>query len=132
MEPSEFLEGGAVRVPGETYAVCRTDEDHPDAFATVRDATETTVVVAEDDLDTVEADSVEHGWKRLTFEVDLPFELVGFLAAVASALARVDVSVFVLSSYSTDHVFVKEADLGTAVAQLETLGCSVLTDSGRQ
>jgi hypothetical protein len=132
MEASEFLEGGVVRVPGETYAVCRTDEDHPDAFATVRDATETTVVVAEDDIDTVEADSVEHGWKRLTFEAALPFELVGFLAAVASALARADVSVFVLSSYSTDHVFIEEADLGTAVTALETLGCSVLTDSGSQ
>lgn len=127
MDPTEFLDGGTVSVSDETYAVCRTDRDHPevDAFATVREAGETTVVVEQGDLDDVDADDVETGWKRLTFEMELPFELVGFLAAVATALAEVDVSVFVLSSYATDHVLVTEADLGAAVARLEGLGCEV-------
>jgi hypothetical protein len=127
MDPTEFLDGGTVSVSDETYAVCRTDRDHPevDAFATVREAGETTVVVEQGDLDDVDADDVETGWKRLTFEMELPFELVGFIAAVATALAEVDVSVFVLSSYATDHVFVTEADLGAAVARLEGLGCEV-------
>ncbi|MDT3436086.1 ACT domain-containing protein [Haloarcula sp. 1CSR25-25] len=57
--------------------------------------------------------------------MDLPFELVGFLATVASALAEVDISVFVISTYSTDHVFVKEDDLDAAVLRLENLGCTV-------
>lgn len=85
MDPAEFLEGGAVGVSDETYAVCRTDGDHPDAFATVREANETTVVIEQGRMDAVEADAVEPGWKRLTFEMELPFELVGFLAAVATA-----------------------------------------------
>jgi len=125
MNPSEFLDGGTVSVSDETYAVCRTDRDHPAAFATVREAGETTVVVEEGDLDEVDASDVEPGWKRLTFEMELPFELVGFLAAVATALAEVDVSVFVLSSYATDHVFVAEQALGAAVERLEALGCVV-------
>jgi hypothetical protein len=57
--------------------------------------------------------------------MELPFELVGFLAAVATALAEVDVSVFVVSSYATDHVFVREDDLPAAVRRLEELGCEV-------
>jgi hypothetical protein len=125
MDPAEFLRGGTVSVSDETYAVCRTDRDHPDAFATVREAGETTVVVPEGDLDAVDADAVEPGWKRLTFEMELPFELVGFLAAVATALAEADVPVFVLSSYATDHVLVKRADLDTAVQRLADLGCAV-------
>jgi hypothetical protein len=125
MDPNEFLDGGAVAVSAETYAVCRTDRDHPGAFATVREAGETTVVVEQGEVEAVGAEAVEPGWKRLTFEMELPFELVGFLAAVATALAEVDVSVFVVSSYATDHVFVREDDLPAAVRRLEELGCEV-------
>ena len=125
MDPADFLQDGTVSVSDETYAVCRTDQDHPRAFATVREETEITVVVEQDDVDTVDASESESGWKRLTFEMDLPFELVGFLAAVATALADGDVSVFVISSYATDHVFVKEGDLDVAVRRLEELGCTV-------
>ena len=59
------------------------------------------MVVEENDVDTIDAGNVESGRKRLTFEKDLPFELVVFLTAVATALAEADVAVFVLSSYST-------------------------------
>jgi hypothetical protein len=126
MDPSEFLQNGTVTVSEKTYAVCRADQNSPGAFATIQDETETTVVVEQDDVDAVDASKVEPGWKRLTFEMDLPFELVGFLATVASALTEVDVSVFVISTYSTDHVFVDEDDLGTAILQLENLGCRVV------
>lgn len=125
MDPTEFLQDGTVSVSAETYAVCQAVHSHDTAFATVRDETETTVVVEQHNIDTVDASKVESGWKRLTFEMELPFELVGFLAAVATALADVDVSVFVLSTYSTDHVFVKTEDVDSAVSQLETLGCTV-------
>ncbi len=55
----------------------------------------------------------------------LPFELVGFLARIASVLADADVSIFAISAYSTDHVLVSADDLDTAVERLEDLGCSV-------
>lgn len=125
MDPMDYLQSGAVRVSADTYAVCQTEQSHPAAFATIQDETETTVVVAHDEVDSVEATHVERGWKRLTFEIDLPFELVGFLATVATALAEADVAVFVLSSYSTDHVLVKEGDLAPALSTLEALGCTV-------
>jgi len=125
MDPTEYLQNGTVSISDDTYAVCRTDHNHPGAFATIQDETETTVIIEQDDVDTVDASEVESGWKRLTFEMDLPFELVGFLSTVASALAEVDISVFVISTYSTDHVFVKEDDLDAAVLQLKNLGCKV-------
>ena len=125
MDPNEFLQNGIVSISDDTYAVCRTSHTHPGAFATIQDETETTVVLNQDDVDTVDASEVEPGWKRLTFEMDLPFELVGFLSTVASALAEVDISVFVISTYSTDHVFIKEDELDAAVLRLKNLGCKV-------
>ena len=125
MEPSTFLQGGTVSVSTETYAVCRTDQPHPSAFASVQDGSETTVVVETDLLDTVDPTAVEGEWKRLTFEMELPFDLVGFLATVATALADAGVAVFVISSFATDHVFVKTADIPVAVTELEELGCRV-------
>jgi Uncharacterized conserved protein len=119
MEPSTFLQGGTVSVSTETYAVCRTDQPHPSAFASVQDGSET------DLLDTVDPTAVEGEWNRLTFEMDLPFELVGFLSTVATALADAGVAVFVISSFATDHVFVKAADIPVAVSELEELGCRV-------
>jgi len=51
MDPTDVLRNGRVSVSSETYAVCRTDEPHPSAFATVRDGPETTVVVETDAVD---------------------------------------------------------------------------------
>lgn len=125
MEPKPFLDGGSVTLSNVTYAVCRTDDSYSTAFGTVRDETETTTVIAEDELDEVDHSLIERDWTRLTFDMDLPFELVGFLAAVATALTDAGVSVFVLSSYSTDHIFVKTDDIDAAVTKLEELGCNV-------
>ncbi|WP_424007119.1 ACT domain-containing protein [Haloferax denitrificans] len=125
MDPSDFFEGGTVTVSAATYAVVKAERGDPDAFATIRDDEETTVVVEEERVDEATAIDVERGWKRLTFEMVLPFELVGFLARVAGALAEEDISVFALSAYSTDHVLVREGDVAAAEAKLESLGCAV-------
>ena len=125
MEVDELLDGGSVTVRAETYAVVSARRPHPDAFATIDDGTELTVVVESGEYDPDEAMEVEDGWKLLTFDMVLPFELVGFLARIASVLAEAGVSIFAISAYSTDHVLVPADDLDTAVERLEALGCSV-------
>lgn len=126
MDPSEYLEGTTVRVPATRHAVAQVDDiTDRDAFAVVRDEHETTVVLEESRLATVDPLAAERGWRRLTFEAVLPFDLVGFLGVVASELAEAGVSVFVVSAYSTDHVFVKASDLDAAATRLEALGCVV-------
>nr|WP_254279495.1 ACT domain-containing protein [Halomicroarcula marina] len=125
MDPDEFLADSTVTVSPERYAVVRTDREYPTAFATVRDQNETTVVVPEDNYDAADGEDAERGWRILTFEVVLPFELFGFLARVATALADAEVSVFALSAFSTDHVLVKDDDVDRAVRALAELGCDV-------
>jgi hypothetical protein len=125
MDPHTVLAESVVEVAPDRYAVVTTDQQVEGAFATVDDGRELTHVVQEDRLADVETRRVEPGWVRLTFDADLPFELVGFLAVVATALADAGVSIFALSAYSTDHVLVKEADADRAVETLSELGCGV-------
>ena len=125
MDVADSLAEAAVTVSAERYAVVKADRPDPDAFASIQDGRETTLVVEEGTYDPDTAIQVEPGWKVLTFEAVLPFDLVGFLARVATALAEADVSIFALSAYSTDHVLVKAEDLDAALATLDELGCDV-------
>ncbi|MFD1514179.1 ACT domain-containing protein [Halomarina rubra] len=125
MDPASVLEESTVEVDAEPYAVATTDGDLPDTFATIRDRQETTHVITENRLKEIEAQKVEPGWALLTFDVVLPFKLVGFLAIVASELAENDVSIFALSAYSTDHILVQQADLEQALDTLSDLGCEI-------
>ena len=51
--------------------------------------------------------------------------MVGVMAGITGCLARATVSVFVLSTYDTDYVLVREQDLKMAVISLEGDGYQV-------
>lgn len=125
MEAEDFLRDSRAYVWKETFAVLKAKRPLPDAFAVVRDRNETTVVIDQSRVKDGDAVETERGWKILTFDAVLPFELVGFLARVSRALADEGISIFTISAYSTDHILVKEKDLPRAVKKLESLGCSV-------
>ena len=65
------------------------------------------------------------GWRSLKVEGKLDFTLVGILSSLTSSLAHVGIVVFVISTYDTDYVFVKEGDLDRAVAALRNAGHDV-------
>lgn len=76
-------------------------------------------------MKSADALAIEKGWKLLTFDMVLPFGLVGFLARVSKALADEGIAIFVLSAYSTDHILVKEYDCSMALKALRRLGFRV-------
>ncbi len=128
---ADYLAGGRVLLRSAAFAVVRASGPRPDAFAVIRDPAETTWVIEESRLGDVAAElTVEPGWRLLTFDAAMPFDLVGFLAEVSRALAARGVGIFVLSSYSTDHVLVKGRDLEAALAALRDLGLRVVPDDG--
>ena len=49
----------------------------------------------------------EPGWKGLKISGTLDFGMVGVIAKITTVLAEVGISVFVVSTYNTDYVFVK-------------------------
>ena len=57
---------------------------------------------------------MEPGWRCLRIVGPLAFDLVGVLASVTVPLAASGIGVFVLSTYDTDLVLVKDEDLDRA------------------
>jgi hypothetical protein len=61
-------------------------------------------------------------FRVITFEVGLPFELAGFLSYISTLLANEDIPIFVISTYSTDQLLVREEHLDKAIKVLQKNG----------
>lgn len=61
------------------------------------------------------------GYRLITFDAILPFGLVGYMAAVSAATARVGVSILPFGSYSRDHILVREHQFDTAMKALQSM-----------
>ncbi len=71
---------------------------------------------------TVEA---ERDWRMFRVEGKLDFSLTGILASIARPLAEAGVSIFSISTFNTDYIFVKSGDLVKAIAALKSAGFEV-------
>lgn len=88
-------------------------------LALVVDDDEVTVVAPDAMFDALDApQAIEQGWRRITFAGPLPWEMVGFLADVATRLAAARIPFTSMSGFSTDHVLVRAAQAGVALAVL--------------
>jgi len=125
MDLKKYFENGKVYVWKETFAIIKSKKPYLNAFANIIDKNEITVIIEQSKCDGKNIIEIEKDWKILTFDMVLPFGLVGFLAKVSKALADEKISVFAISAYSTDHILVKEKDLTRAEEKLKDLGCIV-------
>jgi hypothetical protein len=125
VEALDFLKDCSLYVWPEAYSVVKAKKLASDCFATLIDQNETTLVQKSEEVDPENVIEEEKNWRILTFEAVLPFELTGFLAAVAEVLAKEKVAIFALSAYSTDHVLVKAEKLDKALEALQQLGVSI-------
>lgn len=57
----------------------------------------------------------EDGWRGFRVAGSLDFGLIGILARITAALASAKIGVFVVSTFDTDYIFVKEAAFARAV-----------------
>jgi uncharacterized protein len=115
-------------MPGE-FAVCRLPAgaqlpawagSSSQFFALIRTPDELSVVCAEQDVPgTVQA---EPGWSLIQVLGPLEFSLVGVLASLALPLAQAGVSIFALSTFDTDYLLVRKADLSRAAQALAQAG----------
>ncbi len=96
----------------------RTDSN----FMLLRDPFEVTLLLEEDDWRAMRHAArdakVESGFRLVTLDIELRWNVVGFLARVTEILAGAGVSVGALSSFSRDHLLIKQDDLGTALRVL--------------
>jgi len=89
-------------------------------LAFIRTDDELCVVCAEGDLPA--NITAEPGWCALQVQGPLDFSQVGVLAALSTALAEADISLFALSTYDTDYLLVKQTHLERAIGTLTQAG----------
>ena len=86
------------------------------------EVSEVTLVVDAADFESVRpalGDSrFERGFRLLTFTAAMDFLVVGFLAEVSRVLAEAGVPIIALSSFSRDHLLVKQDKLADALKAL--------------
>jgi hypothetical protein len=70
----------------------------------------------------------EPDWRVLAIQGPLDFALTGVIAGLSGRLAAAAISVFVVSTYDTDYVLVRDADVSRAVAALRDAGHAICVD----
>ena len=115
----------------DLFAICkvRADENIPNwalsgSFSSLTRTPDELSIVCSQELVPAGVQAVR-GWRSLKVEGKLDFTLVGILSSLTSSLAHVGIVVFVISTYDTDYVFVKERDLDRAVVALRNAGHDV-------
>jgi hypothetical protein len=88
-------------------------------FMLLRDPFEVTLLLEEDDWRSMRHAArdakVEGGFRLVTLDLELAWNVVGFLARVTELLAAAEIPVGALSSFSRDHLLIKQDDLGKAL-----------------
>lgn len=119
-----------LEVLSETYCVCKglpihllsslTDKNSFFSFTKTTD--ELSVVCSESSIVGIEDITCEKGWKALKVAGPLDFGLIGILANLSSILANANISIFVISTYDTDYLLIKDVHLTQAINCLEAEG----------
>jgi len=91
-------------------------------FMLLRDPFEVTLLLEETDWRAMRHAArdarVEAGFRLVTLNIELGWNVVGFLAHVTAILAKEGISVGALSAFSRDHLLIKQDDLGRALRAL--------------
>lgn len=68
----------------------------------------------------------EDGWSGFRFQGVLDFSMVGVLAGISALLAEHQISIFAVSTYNTDYIFIKEPHFPRALSLLSQAGYSIV------
>lgn len=91
-------------------------------FMIFRDRFETTLLLDETDYGAIRHAArdgrIEGGFRLVTFNIELGWDTIGYLALITKILAEAGISVGALTAFSRDHLLIKQADLAAALKVL--------------
>ncbi len=107
----------SMRILDEEYGVCRLKPDsevptwagNGEFTSITRTSDELSIVCSEKNMP--EEIICERNWKIIKIEGPLDFTMIGVLAQISMILAKEKISIFVISTFDTDYILVKEKDL---------------------
>ncbi|MCK5203916.1 MAG: ACT domain-containing protein, partial [Desulfobacterales bacterium] len=114
----------SLKILPDRMAVCRFEPttpvpdwiDQSGFYSITRTEEELTIVCAETLV--ARGTTSEIGWRCFKVEGPLDFSEIGIIFSLTQPLARSGVSVFVLSTFDTDYLMVKEKNLSEAIDAL--------------
>lgn len=134
---SELLSSSRVEVAAETFTLISMDRaawtrllQRPELsprmsapFMIFMDSREVTLLLDDADMEAIrpgidDSMKVERGFRMLTFDIAMDFEVIGFIAEVSRILAAAGVPIFPISAFTRDHILVKQNDLATTLRAL--------------
>jgi hypothetical protein len=121
----------ALRLLDGHFAVARLPSDAPIPHWAAHGPF-VSITRTEEELSIVTRDSAvphdvhaERGWRCLALAGPIPFDVTGVAASLTMPLAAASISLFLVSTYDTDYLLVKDAVLEQAVDVLKLNGFSV-------
>lgn len=91
-------------------------------FMIFKDRRETTLLLDEIDFKVMKSSlgdaKVEGNFRLMTFDVELNFSVIGFLAEITRIFAEAQISVMAVSAFSRDHLLIKQENLSQALRAL--------------
>jgi hypothetical protein len=118
----------------DTFAIAQlpSDAEMPEwatrgrFFSMTRTARELSIVCT--DADVPPDVTANRGWRCLRVAGTLDFALIGILASAINPLAEAGITVFALSTFDTDYLFIKESGFERAVTALRNAAHRVISD----
>ncbi len=119
MQPGyQSLRGMRAYVWEQRFDVLSVSAAPVHAFAAIRDRDGVTAVMEQGTYQDGIVKKADRSWRIITIDAVLPFGMVGVLAQIATWLADGGIPLYVVSSFDTDHILVKEQNLAEAVRTL--------------
>ena len=136
MDIAELLQKTRVEVMPESFALVslRSEDwvkllESPELsprmsapFMIFKDKWEVTMLLDETDFEAMRVGlreaKIERGFRLLSFDLEMDFTVVGFLAFISQKLAEASIPIVALSAFSRDHLLIKQEDLAKTLKVL--------------
>ncbi len=114
----------AIKLLNGVFGVCKlnNEEKFPEwavnrhFYAVTKTAEELSVVCLQEDIP--DNEQCERDWRLLKVMGILDFSLIGIIYSISEVLAEHKISIFVISTYDTDYILVKDKDVDKALNAL--------------
>ncbi|MDI9476888.1 MAG: ACT domain-containing protein [Natronincolaceae bacterium] len=115
-----------LKIINQNFSICKVKDlsqiDYSDKFYFVGKTDEELSLVCSTDLVPKNAIECDKGWRAFRIQGVLDFSLIGILSKLSTLLAENKVGIFVVSTYNTDYVLIKEENFEKAINVLECNG----------
>ena len=121
-----------IKVLKDRYSICRLEsEDMVPLWVDTKNFI--SITRTEDELSIVCIDKNipneimrEKGWRVLKVEGPLDFSLIGILSEISGILAKEKISIFVVSTFDTDYILVKEENFEKSIKVLSDNNINII------